>query len=178
LEDLLTSNLPKPFLNRQNQKQVGRLERAVCRFLDMVSSESSEYLQIMPLKLSTSKAELCLLEPEIVKIQIKDNAELEMFDVLELCKAKLELVKKRPYSVLLVAGKHSSVSKEAREFAARHELAHGRIAKAIVIKNIAQRIIGNYYVKTDKPIGPVRIFACEQEALNWLKASKSSFSFF
>jgi hypothetical protein len=44
------------------------------------------------------------------------------------------------------------------------------VADAFVIDSLAQRILGNFYLKFNKPQFPTRFFNSKEEALIWLEA--------
>ena len=43
------------------------------------------------------------------------------------------------------------------------------IASVFVVKNVAQKLMGNAYITFNKPITPTKIFTNEDEAVKWLK---------
>jgi hypothetical protein len=121
----------------------------------------------------TKKASIMMLEGNIVKMRVFDNEELEAEDISEIHQAKLSLVGNSTHSVLLISGEHTTITREARELAAKPEYALNRRAKAIVISSIAQRIIGNYFLKVNKPRGLVKLFTSEEAAVKWLRKNMS-----
>lgn len=80
---------------------------------------------------------------------------------------KLGNFKKMP--VLIIAGKGSLADKETREFAASKEGTKYASAVAFVIKSLAQKILGNAYLKINKPVVPTALFDNEEKAVKWLK---------
>lgn len=71
---------------------------------------------------------------------------------------------------LTIAGKYSTISKEGREYAATEEAVEFTIAEAYVIQSLAQRILGNFYLKFNKPKVPTRLFTDKDKAEKWLKS--------
>lgn len=60
-------------------------------------------------------------------------------------------------------------SKEAREYIASDDVSEVVAADAFVIKGLALRIIGNGYLKINKPKRPSKLFNSEVLAVEWLK---------
>lgn len=69
---------------------------------------------------------------------------------------------------LIIAGKYSSVTSEARDFIATDEAIKYTLAEVYVIQSLAQRILGNFYLKFYKPRVPTKIFTDIQKAEKWL----------
>jgi hypothetical protein len=123
-------------------------------------------------KIKTSKAEVCLLRDNLVKITVNDNVHLEAEDVIEINRAKRALVKGTRHTVLLLSGKFTSISKEAREISAYKAVSENRIAKAIVINSLAQRIIGDFFIRRINSRESIKLFDKEEEAFLWLRRFK------
>lgn len=121
------------------------------------------------MKLSAEKFELELLENNIVKMTIKDGVYLEVEDIITIHKEKKKLVGENKHMVLVMSGKETEVSKEGREEAAKDYITETRIAMAMVVNSLHQKIIGNFFIKVNKPKGHTKLFTCANEALNWLK---------
>ena len=68
-----------------------------------------------------------------------------------------------------------SLSPEAKEFAAKNDM---KIAEAILVKSLHQRIIGTFFLKLASSISnhPIKIFSNEEEAIHWLKGFASQLS--
>jgi hypothetical protein len=116
------------------------------------------------------KADIVLLKNGVVKICVHENVQLEVEDVKEIHETKKAIIGCRQHAVLLIAGKFSTISKEAREFSAKAEISGApRLAKAIVINSLAQRITGIFFIRIDKPVAPVQLFTNEEDAFLWLK---------
>lgn len=107
--------------------------------------------------------------PGIVKINFMDDHEITFNDVL-LCYKELEtLVKGKPMPILKVPGKFSSVDAEARKFISSEEGMKLSVAEAFVTTFLPHRIIGNFYLKFNKPEKPTVFFNDEESAVKWLQ---------
>lgn len=105
----------------------------------------------------------------MVRIRIKENSFLELEDMKAINAAKDELAGDSLYTVLFVAPENGGVSSEARAFAATAACYHNAIAKAIIVKSIAPRLIANFFIKVNKPPAPTRVFSNEAAGINWLE---------
>jgi hypothetical protein len=115
------------------------------------------------------KATMSVTESNIVIIRISDNVELDVEDVKEMFAKRLEVIGENPYAIINISGKHSGITSEARKLAAEPQYALYRQAFAMVVNSLAQRIIGNFYIKFDSPPSPARVFNDEKAAFEWVK---------
>ena len=116
------------------------------------------------------KAIVFLRSDGIVQINIKENVdELSLDDFIEIVEA-IGIVGggiKRP--ILSVANGYINVEKEARGFSAGEAGTIYTIADAFVLNSFALKLIGNFYLKIDKPIVPTKMFTNTDYAVQWLK---------
>jgi hypothetical protein len=120
-------------------------------------------------KIGVSKGEVSLLTSQVVRLGVRDGVELEAEDILEFNTAKHKLIGEMKHVVLLVSGKFTTISKEARELSAQELISRNCLAKAIVITSLAHRLLGQFFIQFDKPPTPVKLFESEAEGLEWLK---------
>lgn len=71
--------------------------------------------------------------------------------------------------LLIIVDEYTLPSAEARKFIAQKDSNPYAKAEAYVIKDLSQKIVGNFFLKVDKPARPTKIFSNEQDALEWLK---------
>ena len=74
---------------------------------------------------------------------------------------------KRP--VLIDIRQLKSITKEAREYYASKETAQYGTAVALLLSSPATKVIGNFFIRFNKPTLPFKIFTSENEAVDWLK---------
>ncbi|MBA3680204.1 MAG: hypothetical protein H0W73_03315 [Bacteroidetes bacterium] len=120
-------------------------------------------------KVITSNFEVTLLEDGIVENYIRSGIVVEAEDLEELKKISSEVVGNKPYVILVTSGELASVSKEARELSASKTFITNALAKAIVVDSIAKKIIGNFYLKVNKPYLQTRLFSDREKAILWLR---------
>jgi hypothetical protein len=103
----------------------------------------------------------------ILRIEILENAEIELADALQNYEATKILTKRDNYLVLVDGRVNLSVSREARTFAAQSKN-DGCTATAFIITSTANKLIGNFYINVNKPSTPTKIFSSEDKAIEWL----------
>jgi hypothetical protein len=121
------------------------------------------------LSVSTDKADISFDEDCLVRICIHRDAELEKEDMVNIVKAKFSLTGDKKHIVLFIPGTDSTISEEARKISASVEHNRNAIAKAILVSAMHQRIIGNFFIKFNRPPVPTAVFDNEKEALEWLE---------
>lgn len=114
-----------------------------------------------------------LIEKGVIENRIKEGVFIEKEDILELKKANLKLAEGERYVVLVVSGHLASISKEARELSASKEFAVQAIAKALVVEYLGHKIVGNFYLKINKPAMKTKLFSNREDALIWLRKKLS-----
>lgn len=106
----------------------------------------------------------------IVFIKIDDNAEVSLIDSkkqYEFLKSKYD--GKNKLKVLVLPGRYTSISKEAREFSTIPENNEMTIASAIVVRSLAHRIIINFIISINRQQKmKMRMFDNKQKAIDWL----------
>ena len=114
------------------------------------------------------KADVFLEKENMVHIRIHPKVHLDREDMLEINTTKFKMVGEKKYTVLFVPGKQATISKEAREISSFPVITRNAIAKAIVVKTLAHRLIGNFFIKTQKPAHKTKLFDSEEKAIEWL----------
>lgn len=114
-------------------------------------------------------ADVRLREDGIVHMDIKDEIQVTVDIIREINKAVEKMGGGKKYPNLITAGRYTSITKEARDFAASEEANIYTLADAYVLQAFHQKILGNFFVKVIKPLNPVRFFDDEKEAVEWLK---------
>jgi hypothetical protein len=73
-----------------------------------------------------------------------------------------------PLKVIVEFGKLSSITKEARDYLEKHKVK--AICEAIVINNLAQRLIMSFYIKVKSHNHPSKVFKNKKNALKWVNS--------
>jgi len=120
-------------------------------------------------KLFTSSARVSLTEDGILIVKLNQNAEIDVKEVKEQHEAALKLTQGKKYAVLLDARTVLSATPEARAFGALPEIHKNIIAQAILVTSLANKLMGNFYIKFNKPPVPAQLFKTEKGAMDWLR---------
>jgi hypothetical protein len=110
-----------------------------------------------------------LRENNIIQLNFEPGFQGEAKDAREMVKTYQKIKGPGKALLLVIYSEDNMFSKEAREYTASGEVSAILKADALVIKGLALRIIGNGYLKINKPNRPTRLFNSEAEAVNWLK---------
>jgi hypothetical protein len=128
-------------------------------------------------QVAADKADIGLTDEGHILIRIHENKEIDLPDIQEINAIKNKLAENKMYTVVFVAPFFGNITKEAREFSASKQVYDNAIAKGIVVKNFAARLIGSFFIKVNKPPALTRIFETEIEAAEWLtKVREKHFS--
>lgn len=73
-----------------------------------------------------------------------------------------------PYLVYLYT-KMDCITPEAKKIFASKEACEGVIRGALLVNSVINKLLGNTYLKINKPLVPSRLFTDKEEALKWLK---------
>ena len=110
-----------------------------------------------------------LREDGLIQIEIQPESEVGLEEVIEGTDYIMSVVENRKFPVLFIAKEFSVPSSESREYLAKKESLPYSLADAYVIYSFPQKLIGNFYLKVNKPARPTKIFTNEEEAVKWLK---------
>lgn len=108
----------------------------------------------------------------IIEIDCSDNFEYEVVHI----KQNLDQIKKisagKKVLVLSCSQPFTTTTKEVRDYVASAPHRDFIKAEAFVIHTLGQKMLGNFYLKINKPIVPAMFFKSKSEAEKWLKSFK------
>ncbi|HXC05805.1 MAG TPA: hypothetical protein VNZ86_13680 [Bacteroidia bacterium] len=111
-----------------------------------------------------------LIEPGIIKIEVTENAILDLEDVLAMRKTNLGLNKGKNFCILWDSREvHFTIDPEALHRMASAEYQETRYAAAILVNSLAGKLVGNFFKSLTSGKSPTRLFQHESEALEWLR---------
>lgn len=119
-------------------------------------------------KIEIQGATIRLITPSIVENVILEYTSIDTEEVLKIKEANKQLTDGRPYAVLVNSGLFTSITKEARELSASTEFAQMTIAKALLVHSLGHRIVGEFYIKINKPLIKTKVFSNRDKAIEWL----------
>lgn len=76
----------------------------------------------------------------------------------------------------LYEGDFASVDADVRAVVSSADANQFTIADAFVRRNIADRMVGNFYMKYNQPVKPSKEFDTREEAIDWLYKQKEIFN--
>lgn len=103
-----------------------------------------------------------------MKIHYPDNGEITV-DLAR--RITLELHKrfgKNSIGLVHVAGRDTTIAEGVREYLSNRSVYAMKVAEAFVVKNLNQRILGNFYLRIGRPGCPSEVFTIEDEAVKWV----------
>lgn len=119
--------------------------------------------------IETAASTVALRSDGILQINVKPNTTLQLSDGKEMVNAFAEIGGGKKFPLLFIAGDFALASSEARYYASGKEANQYTLASVFVVKNIAQKLMGNAYITFNKPITPTKIMTDKESAITWLK---------
>lgn len=113
---------------------------------------------------------LKLMSNEIVYVYLKDNCEINVKWQEKMLKVYEEITEGKLMHFVFTAGDGVSITKEARDNATKIEAQSLIGASAVVVDNLAYKLIANFYLKFNKPKRPYKVFSNKADAVLWLKS--------
>lgn len=102
-------------------------------------------------------------------MHFKDNITMDILEQMEHYKGIIELTKNYPTPFVVTAGEHVVFTKEDKENTSLLEGRSPVCASAIVISNLAYRLLADFFIKMQKPKIPYKTFTSEEKAVEWCK---------
>jgi len=111
----------------------------------------------------------------ILHYYIKENCFITMKDIEEVLQIVLGWGESNMYLHLFEGGYNSSIDTDVRAWASSDAENKHTVADAIIVKNMAQRIVGNFYIQFNRPVKPTKLFTGTKEAIVWLQSQGEKF---
>lgn len=115
---------------------------------------------------------LQLKSNDIVYVLFKDDCTLDIPLQLRLLDYYRDITKGKLMRFIFLAAENVSITKEARDNAILIEDQSMVGASALIVNNLAYKIIANFYMKVNKPKRPLKAFGNESDAIEWLNTIK------
>jgi len=114
------------------------------------------------------KFKASFIEGHIIYIELNDFEIFETQDILKLRDWISKNIKEKKLYNIFQFGNGSSISREARELVAKKEDGQVTIGTAIIVRNMAQQLIVDYFIKINKPERPAKAFFKYDKAEAWV----------
>jgi hypothetical protein len=119
-------------------------------------------------KITCTNFSIQVLEPGYYEIFVNENVDFSADDFQKLLESQKKLGGEQ-LPVLILCSDNVSTDIELLKSLSKNANNPFTKADAFVISSIAQRILGNFYIKISKPERPTKLFNDKTEALAWLK---------
>jgi hypothetical protein len=116
-----------------------------------------------------SHSKIFLRPDGIVVIDVRDEGIIGKQIVEEIVNAVEKITGGKAAPNLILTRPGAMVDKEAREFSSSPRGMQFTVADAMVIHNLPQKVVANFYLRINRPEKPTRFFSDEEEAITWLK---------
>jgi hypothetical protein len=110
-----------------------------------------------------------LRNDNIVHVIFKTGAVLDVPLQMRMLDKYIEICDGRKLPFLFDAMEHVTITKEAKVNAVEIERLAPVTANAVIARNLAYRLIAEFYLKVNKPKMPFKIFKNEDDAISWLR---------
>lgn len=108
-------------------------------------------------------------EDDVLIATYKKGRRITLEVARDIVRERLAFTEGRAVKVLLIDRGVSSFDKAARDYLASPEGSNLITAAAILCESSATAVIGNFFVKVNKPPIPVRLFTNRERAMGWLR---------
>jgi hypothetical protein len=119
--------------------------------------------------IETAVSVLTIHENGVGQMHFKDDIVMEIADQMEHLNGLIEITKKQPTPFIVTTGKRVIFSKEARENAVLLEAMSPVNAMAVIVQNLAYRLVADFYLRFNQPKIPYKVFTDQEKAIDWCK---------
>jgi hypothetical protein len=142
-------------------------------FLNMSTVLEDDYHVIKEMDLTNVK--FVWRSDNILHYFIKKDRFLTLDDVHEVLEVVMNWGESNKYLHLFEGGYNSSIDTDVREWASSDSQNKHTVADAIIVKNMAQRIVGNFYLQFNRPVKPTKLFTNKKDSIEWLRLQGDAF---
>ncbi len=112
---------------------------------------------------------MCKIAPNMVELKFEAGFEGELEDAKTIVQRLSNFCfENQPVLLLVVYAEDNIFSKEARQYVASKVVNSVVKAEALVLNSMALRLMGNFYLKVNKPARESRLFNNRDVAFEWL----------
>jgi len=121
-------------------------------------------------ELDFKEVNISLKSNNIMYVTFKDNCVLDIDLQMKLIDSYNQMTEGKLTRFIFLANENVTITKEARDNAILIEDISPLGASAIIVTNLAYKLIANFYLKFNKPKRPYKVFDNEQAAVEWLNS--------
>jgi uncharacterized Zn finger protein len=124
---------------------------------------------------SIEKFDIIVHDSGVIENIAKKGQVIGLEDVKNLIETNVCLTKNTHYAALIDLEELSSFTKDAMNYTADRKTSPKIIARALMVNDLAKRIIGNFYIKVVRPQINTKLFTERQKAIAWLEEQLTVF---
>lgn len=117
--------------------------------------------------IETSTTIFIIQDDGIGHMHVKDGVTMDVPEQMENLDALNQITSGVRTPFYVTAGKNVTLTKEARDNAIVIEDRSPMYGTAVVVENIAYRLIADFYYRVNKPKNPYKVFSNVNDALEW-----------
>jgi hypothetical protein len=111
---------------------------------------------------------LGLREDGIFHVYYKAYTELDVKLQLEILDVFIKVCGSKKHPFIFEAAEYVTITKEARDNATSLEDLSPLSMSAVIVQNIAYKLISDFYLKINKPKAPYKVFKNFEDGIDWL----------
>jgi hypothetical protein len=120
----------------------------------------------------TNSFYMTIYDDLLIEFKVKKNVKFKATDVWESRDLSVNYMPNKKFFVLMEAEENFDVSIDARRAGASVEYSKHVAALAMFSNRSYESILGNLFLKINKPIVPTKFFNEREDALKWLKSQQ------
>jgi hypothetical protein len=119
-------------------------------------------------KAETESAQVSVCSDGIIRVMLKKKKEVNAREFKKLFEVYNELVEGKKYPFIYYAEDSSViVSDDGRNYAKNEEYSFPKVCNAVIVTNLAHKLLANFYFKFNRPHYPFKVFNKMDEAEKW-----------
>jgi N-methylhydantoinase A/oxoprolinase/acetone carboxylase beta subunit len=119
-------------------------------------------------EIKTRTAVMWLDDNGIFWVKLNPEVLIDKEDMADNLLVTRNITGNKPRLKVLDSRAHWKMNEDAREYFKKEDTSEKSIARAILVKSVANKLIKSILVKLYKPDVPLKFFTSESEAVKWL----------
>ncbi len=119
--------------------------------------------------INTRSGKVWLTEDGIIRQNVVPHTDFTLQDAQETIAAAVKLSEGKPLPMLVDLTGLKSITKEARNYFGKEVTSHNLSAVGLLFTSAVTQVLGNFFLRFNRPEIPVKLFNSETQAIRWLK---------
>lgn len=125
-------------------------------------------------KSETDFAVVTLGADKIMRVMFRKKTEITQDSFRKLFELFKTMIDGIPYAYIYYAEDSSpTVTDDGRRFAKDEEFSFPKICNAVIVTNLAHKLLANFYLKFNKPNYPFKVFSKIEDAEKWCRQQQA-----